>query len=216
MNVKDGLYGAFIAAIVSIILWLLNYCFLETPKIKLENNRLDLEKNRTELDRIREDNEKRNREMRFIQDGIALVKIEDLRCYEINKNYNDQYSIWYECGFLNKSKRVVSTKLVKENFSLEQFNDGKFDTYKQNDRYLSVDNIQNATSIVPDGYGIIRFKLSSKDRKYNIQRFISEKQITVKIPFILDENFTTHLISNYPNIEKLIKKDSNLSFSLKL
>ncbi|MGN7001760.1 hypothetical protein ACTHR3_05080 [Neisseria sp. P0005.S008] len=216
MNVKDGLYGAFIAAMVSIILWFLNYYFLEDPKIKLEHNRLELEKNRAELDRIREDNEKRNREMRFIQDGIALVKIEDLRCYEINKNYNDKYSIWYECSFLNKSKRVVSTKLAKENFSLEQFNDGKFQTYEQNDRYLLVDNIQNATNIGPDSYGIIRFKLSSKDRKYNIQGFISEKQITVKIPFILDENFTIQLISNYPNITKHIEKDSNLSISLKL
>lgn len=216
MNVKDGLYGAFIAAMVSIILWFLNYYFLEDPKIKLEHNRLELEKNRAELDRIREDYDKINREMKLIQDGIALVKIEDLRCYEINKKSNNEYSIWYECNFLNKSIRVVSTKLAKENFSLELFNDGNFQTYEQNDRYLSVDNIQNATNIGPGGSGIIRFKLSSNDVKYSIQGFLLERQITVQIPFILDENFTGQLISNYPNITEQIKRDSSLSISLKL
>ncbi len=36
MNVKDGLYGAFIGATVSAILWFLNYFLLENPKINLE------------------------------------------------------------------------------------------------------------------------------------------------------------------------------------
>ena len=216
MNVKDGLYGAFIGATVSAILWFLNYFLLENPKINLEYNRLELEKSRAQLDRIRENYEKINREMKLIQYCIALVKIEDLRCYEINKKSNNEYSIWYECNFLNKSIRVVSTKLVRGDFSLELFNGGKFHTYAQNDRYLSVDNIQNATNIGPGGSGIIRFKLSSNDVKYSIQGFLLERQITVQIPFVLDENFTGQLISNYPNITEQIKRDSSLSISLKL
>ncbi|WP_156300596.1 hypothetical protein [Neisseria sp. 74A18] len=186
MNMKDGFFVAIIAALTSVVLWSLNYFVIEKPRIKLDEQRMSLDMLREQINQKDKEISLKEKQMQFMQDGVMLVKVEKVECYKIRRLSVNTAFIWYECSFVNKSKRPVSTHLKKENFSLEQFNGDKFIKYKQDDKYLYVDEIVNVTNITPDGSGIIRFRLGSKDKKYQISSFLSNQQIVVNIPFAID------------------------------
>lgn len=222
MNIKDGLYSAFIAMVTSCVLWGLNYFFIEKPKMNLEESRLKLENDRVKLDTIREEiNQKdreinlRERQIRFIQEGIFRVKVENIECRRLNHSTTNN-SIWYECYFLNKSIRPIFTYLSKENFSLEQFSNGRFNNYYQNDKFLFIDEISNANNIAPDSLGMIRFRISTKDQRYKISDFISKQQVIVSLPFSLDKQYITTAKNDNPYISGYIDRDSKILISLRL
>lgn len=141
-----------------------------------------------------------------------MVKIENIKCQNIqNLNINMPF-VTYTCSFKNQSKYPVSSFLNKQDFYIEQFNNmnGIFQKYPQHDNFIFVDEIKNASNITNNGTGEIRFRLSTKNKNHKIGSFAVQGQIFLTITFKLDEQYINTIQKIYPDMSNLIKHQSEL------